>query len=202
LLKSLATDFYKLGVIKIGEFELKSKDISPYYIDLRLIPSDPIVFQKVMDIYEKLFELLNYKPNAVAGIMSAGIPFATALCLRKKLSLLKIRSEAKEHGTKKIIEGIIPIKGSKVVLLDDVISTGESKLNSFHNLIGLGLDVSDLIVLVDRTSGDDVEQVLKSKGLNIVSAGTPKDLLEGLLETKNLLSIDEINLIQKALRSW
>ena len=67
-MSEIAAALYEIGAIKIGKFTLKSGDTSPFYFDLRLIPSVPDLFEKVVDIYVALIEKLDYTPSAVAGI--------------------------------------------------------------------------------------------------------------------------------------
>lgn len=201
-LQEIAIDLYQIGAIRIGSFTLKSGDVSPYYLDLRLIPSHPALFKKVIDLYCQVLDRLGSSPKAIAGIMSAGIPFATGVCLERDMNLLQVRSEAKEHGTKKLVEGTIPPQGTEVVLLDDLISTGASKLHPFETLKSLGLEVSDLIVLIDRTASDQVRVELSEHGLRLHAAGTPEDLFQGLLKHKGKVSPDDLRIIQESLIAW
>ncbi len=199
MISEIASDLYRSGVFKLGEFKLKSGDISPFYLDLRLIPSIPSLFKKVINIYSNLVRELD--AVALAGIMSAGVPFATGVCLELDLPLLQIRSSKKEHGTKKMVEGIVPRSGSEVILIDDLISTGASKLQPKEELEKLDLVVKDLVVLVDRTPGGDVHDMLRDRGLKLHSAGTIDNIFSAL-KSSNDIPESELKRIHKAFEMW
>lgn len=190
---------YKIGVIKIGQFKLKSGDISPFYIDLRLIPSEPELFKLTIDEYVKLIQGLEYKPAAIAGIMSAGIPFATGIALKLDIPLIQIRKEPKTHGTARLIEGILPKPKSKIVLIDDLISTGASKFGPIEALTEMGFVVEDLIVLIDRTNKKN-RDVLKKRGVVIHSAHEIQSLLNSL--SKLNIPENDVSIIRGAIREW
>lgn len=190
---------YKLGVIKIGQFKLKSGVISPFYIDLRLIPSEPELFKLTIDAYLDLIQALEYKPAAIAGIMSAGIPFATGIALKLDIPMIQIRKEPKAHGTARLIEGILPEPGSKIVLIDDLISTGASKFGPIDALTEMGYVIEDLIVLIDRTNKKN-QDVLKEKGVFIHSAHEIQSLLHSLSDSN--IPEDDISIIKGAIREW
>lgn len=190
---------YKIGVIKIGQFKLKSGDISPFYIDLRLIPSEPELFKLTIDEYVKLIQGLEYKPAAIAGIMSAGIPFATGIALKLDIPLIQIRKEPKTHGTARLIEGILPKAKSKIVLIDDLISTGASKFGPIEALTEMGFVVEDLIVLIDRTNKKN-RDVLKKRGVVIHSAYEIQSLLNSL--SKLNIPENDVSIIRGAIREW
>lgn len=192
-------DLYRYGVFKIGQFTLKSGAVSPFYLDLRIIPSHPSLFKKVITIYESLLKQLEYTPAAIAGIMSAGVPFATGLCLQTDLPLLQIRANVKDHGMKKMIEGTLPPAHSKVVLLDDLVSTGASKLPVIAEVRKAGLEVEEILVLVDRSETKAYSD-LSDAGVKIVAAGTIDDLFTGLRRSD--ISSTELQVIEDAFVQW
>lgn len=201
MIKSIAKDLFEINAIQIGDFQLKSGEQSPFYLDLRLIPSYPKQFRNIVDHYCNLINNLVYRPAAVAGIMSAGIPFATGICLKLALPLLQIRKESKDYGTLNLIEGKIPEKGNKIVLIDDLITTGGSKSPAVNVLRERGLIVNDLIVLIDRSADKDREQINRLN-LNIHSLGNVDDLLEGLLIYAKSVNHEKIIEIQNAILQW
>ncbi|MCY3412373.1 MAG: orotate phosphoribosyltransferase [Candidatus Heimdallarchaeota archaeon] len=196
-MRDIIKALYDIQAIKIGKFTLKSGDISPIYIDLRIIPSYPDVFKKVISVYTRMVKQVQ-SVDAVAGIMSAGVPFATGICLELNLPLLQIRSEAKSHGTKKMIEGVINAT-ARIVLIDDLISTGASKTKPIEELRKNELVVKDLIVLIDRTNKQS-RDVLHNSGVSLHAAFT----LHDIYTTLQAMEIEprDLEIIAQAIDTW
>lgn len=157
--EKLILQLYKIGAIKFGRFKLKSGKISPYYLDLRFLCSYPKILKEVAKAYSRV--LSKIKHNAIAGIPYTGIPIATAIALLFNERMIFTRKEAKDHGTAKMIEGVFKPK-EKVILIDDVISDGASKLETIKPLKNEGLVVKDIIVLLDRGQGGPA--IMKKNG--------------------------------------
>jgi orotate phosphoribosyltransferase len=144
----------KIGAIKFGTFKLTSGRISPYYIDLRIVPSFSDAFQRVCDLYIKLIEKELGPENfdRIAGIPTAGIPFASVIAYHLKKPFMYIRSKAKLHGRERRIEGII-MPGNRILLVDDLITTGVSLRKVGKAVRAEGGLVTDAVVLLDREEG-------------------------------------------------
>ena len=136
-------------ILKFGDFTLKSGKKSWFYIDLRLISSFPETFEYVIKCYLEILKSID-KVDAVAGVAVAGVPFSSVLGYTENIPSIIVRPQAKEHGLKKIIEGIIP-QDANVVLIDDLITTGSSKIPGILALKEQGYRVTNMIVLVDRS---------------------------------------------------
>jgi len=144
----------KIGAIKFGAFKLTSGRTSPYYIDLRIIPSFPDAFQRVCDLYVRLIEkeLGAESFDRVAGIPTAGMPFASVIAYQLKKPFLYIRPRVRLHGRERRIEGVI-MPGNRVLLVDDLITTGLSLRKAAKAIRAEGGLVTDALVLLDREEG-------------------------------------------------
>jgi len=141
----------KIGALKFGAFKLTSGKISPYYIDLRIIPSFPDAFQRVCNLQASFIEeeigLKSF--DRIAGIPIAGIPFASLIAYNLKKPFLYIRKGVRLHGRKRRIEGILT-PGDRVLLIDDLITTGLSLIEAMKAIEAEGGVTTDAVVLLDR----------------------------------------------------
>jgi len=154
--KEFAIFLYKNNIIRFGNFTLASGKNSSYYVDLRLIPSYPHQFRKMI---KNLQNLIVEKTglddfNCLASVPTGGLVVTSALAIEIVKPLIYVRNKPKEHGTTKSIEGKISA-GMKVVMVDDVVTTGTSVLNGINQLKESGLLVSDLYVIINRLEGAD-----------------------------------------------
>ena len=154
--KEFAIFLYKNNIIRFGNFTLASGKNSSYYVDLRLIPSYPHQFRKMI---KNLQNLIVEKTglddfDCLASVPTGGLVVTSALAIEIVKPLIYVRSKPKEHGTTKSIEGKIST-GMKVVMIDDVVTTGTSVLNGINQLKEAGLLVSDLYVIINRLEGGD-----------------------------------------------
>jgi orotate phosphoribosyltransferase len=177
--KEFAIFLYKNNIIRFGNFTLASGKNSSYYADLRLIPSYPHQFRKMI---KNLQNLIVEKTglddfDCLASVPTGGLVVTSALAIEIVKPLIYVRSRPKEHGTAKSIEGKISA-GMKVVMVDDVVTTGTSVLNGINQLKEAGLLVSDLYVIINRLEGAD-------KALNDIGVQTHQ--LTDILEITNIL---------------
>ena len=154
---------YKIGALKFGTFKLTSGKISPYYIDLRVVPSFSDAFHKICDLYIQLIKNTvgteNFK--RIAGIPTAGIPFASVVAYHLNKSFLYTRPTQRTHGRERKVEGIL-IAGDKVLPLDDLITSGKSLLKAASAIRAEGGVIDDAVVLIDREEGGK-EKLAKEK---------------------------------------
>jgi len=176
----------RTGSLTFGTFKLASGILSPYYVDLRLIPSNPEAFQRTISMYRSVFEPdLIKRTQRLAGVPTAGIAYAAVVALNLSKPLLYVRKEPKEHGREKRIEGLLQ-PGDKVVVLDDVATTGKNLLDAAEVIRGEGGTVEDAVVLLDRQQGATAN--LRKNGLKLHAFTTMRHIAERL---RKLGTIDE-----------
>ena len=177
--KEFATFLYKNDIIKFGNFTLASGKDSSYYIDLRLVPSFPHQFRKMIkNLQNLIIEKIGLDDfDSLASVPTGGLVVTSALAIETVKPLIYVRNKPKEHGTTKSIEGKISA-GMKVVMVDDVMTTGTSVLNGIKQLKESGLSISDVFVIINRLEGAD--KVFSDMGVQIHQ-------LTDILEITNIL---------------
>ncbi|MGB2895194.1 MAG: orotidine-5'-phosphate decarboxylase [Anaerolineales bacterium] len=146
----LADDLLSSGCVQFGDFKLKSGLRSPIYFDLRRLISHPDILHRVAQTYCLLLKKLVF--DRMAALPYAALPIVTAIGLINKRPMVYPRKEAKSHGTQATIEGEYS-PGEVAVVVDDLATTGASKFEAIECLEAVGLQVRDVVVLIDRQSG-------------------------------------------------
>jgi uridine monophosphate synthetase len=177
-ISQLAQDLVDSQCIRFGEFKLKSGVMSPIYIDLRRLVSHPTILQHVAKAYAQKLNELNF--DRLAGIPYAALPIATAIALEMNRPLIYPRREAKEYGTRAVIEGDYTA-GETIAVIDDLATTGDSKIEAIQKLESVGLKVKDIIVLIDR--GQGAGKMLAEAGYQLHSVLTLPELLDEWLRS-------------------
>lgn len=162
--------------LKRGEFTLSSGKKSNYYLDGRVITLTPEGAYLVAEIILDMIE--GKKLNAVGGPTLGADPIVGALaCLAHlrgaAIKTFIVRKAVKEHGTQRQIEGPALAKKSRVVLVDDVVTTGKALVGAKEALDKAGIEANEAIVIVDRKEGA-AENLLRA-GLKLTSIFTIKD---------------------------
>ncbi|MBI3160816.1 MAG: orotidine-5'-phosphate decarboxylase [Chloroflexi bacterium] len=168
----LADDLLRLGCVQFGEFTLKSGQKSPIYLDLRRLAGDPAALRRAAAEYARLLRPLAF--DRIAGLPYAALPIAAAVSLHGNWPLVYPRKENKDYGTRSAVEGPYEA-GERVVVLDDLVTTGLSKFEGIEKLRAAGMDVEDVVVLVDRGSGAGA--ALRARGLVLHAVFTLPGLL-------------------------
>ena len=188
--KEFFLECYKLGIIKFGRFTLKSGIESPFYVDLRPLASDPKILKKLANYLLEMLPLDNF--DIICGVPYAALPMATAMSLESYLPLIIKRKEAKSYGTKKLIEGIYE-KGQNCLLVEDVITSGKSLVETIEEVENEGIKVSDIVVVLDRQQGG--KEKLEAKGYTVHSLFNISEVVEILREV-NYIDDEEVARIQ------
>lgn len=182
IIEKVAASIYESGLLKFGEFTLKSGLVSPFYIDLRQAQSHPDTFAAIVDTYS---EMLADTPESVflAGVPEAATPIAAAIGYKLHRPLLQPRKVVKDHGTKSSVEGSFE-EGDHVVLIDDLITKGDSKLEAIAQVKSAGLVIDKFIVLVDREQGG--LDMIRNEGYEIEAAFSITTLIDSLFSQKKI----------------
>lgn len=175
-LRQKLLDLFCQLAYKEGDFVLSSGQPSSYYINGKQVTLHP---QGALAIGRVLLSILPRDTQAVAGLTLGADPIVTAVSVvsayeNQPIPALIIRKEAKGHGTKAYIEGPNLPEGSKVVVLEDVVTTGQSAMKAVDRLRGAGYVVDEVISLVDRQQGG--AEFYESVGLKFVSVFAIADL--------------------------
>jgi orotate phosphoribosyltransferase len=154
LMKQVGILLIKNNAIKFGDYILASGKKSPYYIDLRQTISSPITMDWIGNSLTRIIinEIGRDKIDKILGVPTAGVPFATVVSQKLGIPLIYYRQARKEHGVRKKIEGILE-RNDRVLIIDDLITTGESVIESAEVVRDQGGVVNELVVLLDREQG-------------------------------------------------
>jgi uridine monophosphate synthetase len=172
-LADLAEALLQIGCVKFGQFTLKSGLLSPIYLDLRMLVSYPRLLDQVARAYIPILRRLSF--DRLAALPYAALPIGAAISLVGGWPMIYPRKEVKAYGTKAEIEGIYT-PGERVVVIDDLATTGGSKFEAIDKLVEAGLIVSDVVVLIDRQSG--AVEALAQAGYRLHSIFTLGQLLD------------------------
>lgn len=220
LIRDLVVELYRSGAIALGSYRLRSGRISPYYIDLRIIISKPRLLRAAAEAMLGVIKEVSPSPTKLCGIPMAGALLVSAIAViggypgiyvRKEPSIYRDilkraessrlscvgelqnllgGSKGKWHGISRLVDGIVE-EGDRVLIVDDVITTGDTKLEAIEALEedakrrGVSIDIVGVAVLVDREEGGSEE--LSKKGIKLYRVLSVRDMV-GILLSEGLMS--------------
>ena len=173
LLELLKKDAYKKG-----DFTLSSGKTSEHYVNCK-----PVTLSGRGLTLASLSMLQHVNTPVVAGLTLGADPLVSGVSLvsaldRRLVNGLIVRKEAKGHGTQAWIEGPLPKEGTKITVLEDVITTGGSAIKAVKRLRDAGYEVNKVVSIVDRQEDGEADTAMKLAGLELVSLFTLKELCE------------------------
>lgn len=186
----MANILFKIDAVKFGVFKLSTGKASPYYIDLRVIPSFPDAFHEICESYAQYItsEIGVKKFDRVAAIPLAGIPFASQIAYNLKKPFLYVRKDIQLQGRERRVEGIL-VSGDKVLLIDDLLTTGLTLKKAADAVRAEGGVVTEAVVFLDREEGG--RELLEKNGIKLHSLLKISEMAKTLYE---MGAIDEENL--------
>ena len=172
LLKLLKDNAYKKG-----EFTLSSGKTSEHYVNCK-----PVTLSGRGLTLVSLSMLMYVDTSYVAGLTLGADPLVSGVALvsaldSKMVNGLIVRKEAKGHGTQAYIEGLLPPEGTKITVLEDVITTGGSAIKAVKRLRDAGYEVKRVVAIVDRQENGEAHTAMKLAGLELISLYKLKDLI-------------------------
>lgn len=176
--RQILLDLFARFAYQEGDFLLSSGQKSNFYLNGKQVT---LRAEGALCVGKLLFSLLPDDIEAVAGLTLGADPLVTSVSVisaleNRPISALIIRKEAKGHGTKAYIEGPILAEGAKVVVLEDVVTTGKSAMLAVERLRQAGYIVEEIIALVDRQAGG--AEFYASQGLKFQSIFTLNEIQE------------------------
>jgi orotate phosphoribosyltransferase len=145
--QQLIHSLYEIGVIQFGEFTLKSGQTTTIYINLRKIIAYPSILRYIANIMWTATRGCQF--DLICGVPYTALPIATCISIEHDIPMVLKRKEKKTYGAKQIVEGEFS-SGQRCLVIEDIITTGSSILETARELEIAGLHVTDLVALVDR----------------------------------------------------
>ncbi|EFA80224.1 bifunctional UMP-synthetase [Heterostelium album PN500] len=182
-LNTLVSRLHEINAVKLGQFKLKSGIMSPIYIDLRVTVSSPVLLSQIAEMMYQKVSQDSSMPPIVCGVPYTALPIATAMSIAHDTPMVMRRKEAKNYGTAQLIEGRYKA-GDNVLVVEDLVTSGASVLETVRDLNASGLVVTDVVVLLDRQQG--ARQELAKHGLKLHSVITMEELIDTLTKQGKL----------------
>lgn len=168
----LTSALKKCGAIKFGDFTLSSGKKSRYYVDIKKASTEPMILKLIA---RKIAAIAGKKFDRIAGVELGAVPVAVAASLELDIPLVIIRKVEKSHGIKERLVGNLST-GDRVLLVEDVVTTGRSVLSGMEVIKAAGGALNTVITVVDREEG--AAKALSEKGVKLIALVKASELLE------------------------
>ncbi|XP_064634806.1 uridine 5'-monophosphate synthase-like [Lineus longissimus] len=195
-LSALIERLYEIEAVKFGDFKLKSGIQSPVYFDLRVIISYPDLMSEVSEFLYQAAAEGGAQYQSSCGVPYTALPLATCIATAHNIPMLIRRKEAKDYGTKKMIEGKFK-EGETCLIVEDVVTSGSSVAETVELLRPAGIVVRDAVVLLNREQGGTAK--LKAMGVKLHSVCTLSKVLE-ILEKSGKLDADMVKRVKQFIK--
>ncbi len=171
--QELITALKACGAVRYGDFTLASGKKSKYYIDIKKASTDPKTLKLIAR--QAALRVKEMDVDTVTGVELGGVPLATAVSMETELPLLIVRKAVKDYGTKSRFVGDVK-PGDKLVMLEDVTTSGGSVIDAIEIVRETGAEVRYVICVVDREEG--AKENLKEISAELLPLVTASDLLK------------------------
>jgi orotate phosphoribosyltransferase len=160
------------GAVRYGNFTLTSGKKTKYYIDIKKASTDPKTLKLIAR--QAAIKIEDMDVSTIAGIELGSVPLATAVSMETELPLLIVRKATKDYGTKSRFVGDIKPE-DKIVMLEDVTTTGGSVRDAIKIVREAGASVKHIISVVDRE--EEAKEKIKEEGAELFPLVSASDLL-------------------------
>ncbi len=163
--EELAKEIFNVSYLT-GKFVLRSGAVSNEYFDKYQFECQPLLLNEIAN---HLLQIIPTDFEILAGLETGGIPIATVLSIKLGKAQVFVRKKAKEYGTKKLAEGI-KISGMKVLVVEDVVTSGGQIIKSVEDLRKEGAVINSAVCVIDREAGG--KENLSNAGIQLISLFT------------------------------
>jgi uridine monophosphate synthetase len=197
----IAEALFNSGCLKFGSFTIKSGATSPYYIDLAHLLSSPKDFFVITDSAVRLIKTIMVSDHIdkLASIELKGALIVPSIACELGLPAVVVRKEAKAYGATGRTAGADIAKGEHILLFDDVISEGLSKLEGIRPLEELGAHVEHVMVVVNREQGG--KESLEGLGYEVHALVKVSEMVEDLARKSKITLLQRDSVLRYVRRS-
>ena len=174
MLQSILDELQATHAIKFGDFTLRSGAHSPVYINLRAVISHPRLLKNLSEALYTKIKHLDF--DFICGVPYSALAIATSLSITHDIPMVMRRKEPKKHGLGQTVEGDF-FPGQSCIVVEDVMTTGLSILETIGDLEQAGLRVTAVATIVDREQG--AKENLAKKGYEVYHVFTLREILDG-----------------------